>query len=260
MPVGSPIFLPRARAPHVLQDQPEGAADHRIGTRALPQHIASGMDAQTLGDGPIDDDEGRAGMVVVWIACRLNAGIGHRFDRGENHREMLGQRPRHHRVRGDSLHARPAERGTRNGRDVVGPATGAGEHARDTLARGRNGGKPVTPSLLHEPRLELLDVAGRLHRRSGAAGGGPARVRILSEGTQHSLDDGLGLGRHHRRRYAADRVGHRHHGQTRKAPGADLGLGERNELIRPQDHTGHAPRFQLRGVVDTPRRARASVG
>ena len=260
MPVRGAIFLARARAPHVLQGQPEGAADHGIGAGSLPQHIASGVDAETLGDGSIDDDEGRAGMRRGLDRLQIERGIGHGFDGGENDREMLGPGSRHHRVRGDGLHARPAEPRHEDGRDVVGPATGAGEHARDTLARGRNGGKPVTPSLLHEPRLELLDVAGRLHRRSGAAGGGPARVRILGEGTQHSLDDGLGLGRHQRRRYAADRVRHRHHGQTRKAPGADLGLGERNELIRPQDHAGHSPRFQLRGVVDTPRRARASVG
>ena len=252
------------RAAHVLQHEAQGAPDHRVGAMPLPQRVAAAVDAEPERERAVDDHERRAGMRGGLDRLQVERGLAHRLDRGEDHRQVLGQRARQHRVHRHPLHggaaeprrqhrdrvarraprcpraSRPPAPGWRESRAArrPSPAPSARPGSRADR-RGPDGGPPRPPRRRRPPPPTATVPMSAACTWSTAA----VALRATSSSAM-----------------PADGVRHRHDAERGHALGAGLGQRERAELVRAQDDGRDPPPFQLRGVVDTPRRARPSVG
>ena len=227
----------------------------------VAQRVGAAADPQPRGDGPVDDDERRAGMCRGLHGVEIEAWLGERADGRDHHRQMFGRGAGQHRVDGDGL-ARGATGARRQrGHDLRAPIAVASEHASDALWRRRKHRQAIRPALVHRPALEGIEIVGPVDsdRRDRGRGAG-RRCRVTRESAQRLRRDPLRLGDHQLWIDAADRVRHEHHRQVRQPVGGRLGARQRDERIRAEDDGRHASPFQHHRVVDTPRRARPSVG
>ena len=194
MPLGGAIFLAGPGAAHVLKSEPERAADRGIGPRPLPEGIARGIDAEALRDGPVHDDERRAGMRRRLDGLEVEGRVRHRFDGGEDDRQVLGKRPGHDRIGGDGLDGRPAEPRHDDRDHLVRHSAACPESIAAT--RARVGGIAGSPS----PQPRSISQAWKPSRSSGASTSravAPASSAVSAASVvsarEHTVDNGSAL-------------------------------------------------------------------
>ena len=101
-------MTPRPAAAHVHEDEPDGAADGRVGSEAGAEEPGARVHADRARGGAADDDERRDGVRGGLDAVEVEGGLEHGRDRGENDREADGLAAGHDGIDGELLDARLA--------------------------------------------------------------------------------------------------------------------------------------------------------
>ena len=90
-------------AAHVHQHQAKRAADGHVRAEALAEGVVAAVEPDLLRDGAVDDQERRDGMRGGLDGVQVERRLRHRFDRGEQHREVFRPAARHDGVDGELL-------------------------------------------------------------------------------------------------------------------------------------------------------------
>src|SRR6266545_5274627 len=144
-----PTLEPRVAATpgaaHVHQDQPDGAADGRVGPEARAEQTRARAEPDGAGPGSAHDHQRRHGMRGCLDAVEVEGGVEHGLEAGDDHREAGGLAAGHHRVHSELLErALPPERGHEPQRLAAAGARPR-QHGVDPLASGRDDGQTVAP-------------------------------------------------------------------------------------------------------------------
>jgi len=186
----------------------------------------------------------------------VEARLGQRAEGRDDHGEMLRPGAGERGVGGDRFERRDALSWRERRDDLVGSTTT--EDTGNPRPGGGQHGQAITPALGHHELLEGVEIVGPgngLGRRCRGH-----RCRVARQRLHHGIHDPLGALAHVVGGDAADRMRDRDDGQMGQAERGRRRAAEGDERIRPEDDGGNPPPFQLRCVVDTPRRAGASVG
>ena len=159
MPLRGAIEQARQGPQAVERDEADGAPQRGVRAPAGSEHVAAGVEAEARSDRTVDDEQRRRAAGAGDRAVQREGGIGHRLQRGQQHRHVLGPAAGHHGVDRDLLgrDRAPARRLAQH--DVVRPAPGGLEKPAHRLRGRRHHGEPVRPAAL-EVRLDRLRPAG----------------------------------------------------------------------------------------------------
>src|SRR5437762_2848960 len=229
------VLAPGPGAPHVLEAEPQAAADHRVRPVALSERVRAARDPETPAERPIDDEERRARVGRRLDRVQVEARLGDGADGGDDHREVLGQGAGERRVHRDRLERRDPAAGRERRDDLVPALCQVAQQTRDALLGRRQHGQPVRPALGdgeilegvgpehgdgHAPALELRRVV-ETPRRAGPSVG-RSRQRDVGGGGD-LVDDRRGM--------RGARLSP--HGDRARAGALDEELGD-----APQQHVG----------------------
>src|SRR5207249_5574201 len=277
-PLGRHVVPARPRAADVHEDQADGAADRRVRAEARPEAPRARVHAEGSRDRSVDDQQRRHWMGRRLDSVEVEGGLEHRLYGGDDDGKVRGLAPRHDGVDRELLERRLAPE--RRHRTEAPVRRRLAQHRAHALLGRRDDGQPVAPLALAEESEERFGgvycngVYGTGGREVGFNRGwraGGARASDTPPFTGHGdagpadqarelLDRLAGTARNRLRALTAERVLDDEERQSRDPEGAELTDGEALERGRPDQPRGRAGFRQLDCVVETPRRARPSVG
>ena len=147
--------LARFRPAQVDHDETQGPADGGVGPVPGSEHSERAIERDPLPDRAVDHEQRGREVSGRRDAVKVEGRIGHRLDRREHDRQILGTAARHHRVDRHLLDGRAAVVGRDLAHEVLAIAGGAGQHPLHALARRRDHGQAVGDALV-EPDLEIV--------------------------------------------------------------------------------------------------------
>ncbi len=264
--VGSAVHFAGQRTADILQHEAQRTAERRIRAAALPQAVEARVHTQRSRERSVDDDPRRRRIGRGLDALQIECGIGDRFDRGQQHRQIFGPATRHHRVDRDPFDRCRAESRRNMRDDFIARAPGGCKHCVDALQGRWNERQPVAPMALLAFFVERSQVV-RHHYNCGArihfvrAAAFCDRRLIASTHCQprHFIDERLRECAHFGARAHAERMRHHRNRQVGAAQRLQLRTSKRHERSRAHDQRGVSLVCRLHAVVDTPRRAAPSV-
>jgi hypothetical protein len=260
MTEGGAIDVARRRARDVLQHEPQGPTDDGVGAMPLTERVRAGVDPQTPGDGAIDDDERRTGVRRRQHAFQVERRIRRGFHRRDDDGEMLWARTGQRGVDGDGLHRGQAEARRERRDELIARARPRAQQARHAVGGRGEHGQAVAPTSVHDELLELVEIVGggdEIARRRGRGGQGRPVSRQCGEDVS---DERVGPAANDRRIDAADRVRDGQMREMRQTLRCGRRARQRREGVGADDDRGHSEALEGHRVVDTPRRARPSIG